>query len=793
MLEGPSRIKPNFTRGSDLQTLWNDLVGPWELHLHTRIKAARAAMNGESLFQLPVQFEVDGAENLVVSLPQKTTLPLRTVNVLERKRPRIRRYAANPTPRAQSISTNVETWANAAMNVCLDWGKLMGKLFLESAVAAIAVPSPAHWERVPDFLDTVEEFRWRKFPKEKKSRYKKNDEGLYDRVDKAGEAQPKRRYLRDEKGRAADDAHYTEGEHTFKIDEHQSRKAYNEERLQYLARRLPFTVRLLSATDAIPIFGSDDKLTGLITRSKFSREALLERDYDWEPGPSDAALKKSADEDGEIELYEYWYEWQGHPMVAYSVNGSKATRFKDRETGDLIDAEIDLYEEFGLRQLPVKWAWGLKIENDEKAKMGIPFLWPAIKAITVTEAFLTAKAVHAFTHAFPSYAIEVNPEIMRSHPEIVLEGGKPREQTIKPMTAIMAPGKVTPLTPPSTGGDVDSIVRLLMQSWMSLGQNDLPFGGGDATSGHDRALSRDYLESSMSQALQSGLEVYEFVAEMLIQSAIGITERWDVLVPVYANVPVPQTGFGKEKIQSNRKIVEFDPDWVGDITQVDAYYPRTAAENIAMVTTYAQLYKEGLMTFYEFREKALGDESPEATQIAIWIDIQLKTDEGRALIAQLASEMLGSDIDEEMQRLIDRGLMTEDGTPTAALIDEPVNDSRARALEFYANKAWAHGQLAGAGPFGPAAGPVPATAPSAAAAGMPVAGGMPVGAFSGPQTGPHPSAPAPPGTPNASPMIGARTGELGNMVTGGVVAGELGTASTRRDEIARAQQGIGEL
>lgn len=788
MLSSQQRIKPDYTTGSALSALWESLIEPWDRNLHDRIRKARDAMNGISLFRLPAEFEIEGAEGLIVSLPQKTSLPLRTVNVLERKRPKVRRYPANPTPRAQSISTNTETWVNAVMNDRLDWGKLVGKLFLESACAVIAVPSPAHWERVPDFMDTVDEFRWRKLAKEKQGRYRKNEEGAYERLGKDGEPAAKKRYLRDAKGRAADDSYYEDGA-KFVSDERQTRKAYDEERLQFLARKLPFTVRLVAATDAIPIFGSDDRLTGLLVRSKFSRESLLERDYDWEPEPTDAALKKSEEEDGEIELFEYWYEWEGHPRVAYAVNGAKNTRFKDQESGDMVAAEIDLYEEFGLRQLPVKWAWGLRLENDEKPKMGMPFLWPAIKAITVTEAFLTAKAVHAFNHAFPSYAIEVNPEILRSKPELVMEGSKPREIVVKPMTAVYAGGKIVPLLSPSVGNDVNDIVKLLMQSWMST--SDLPFGGGDASSGHDRALSRDYLESSMSQVLQSGLDVYMFVAEMLIQAAIGITERWDVLVPVYANVPVPQTGFGQEKLQSNRKIVEFDPDWVGDITQVDAYYPRTAAENIALVTTYAQLYKEGLMTFYEFREKALGDESPEATQIAIWIDIQLKTDEGRALIAQLASEMLGSDIEEEMRRLVERGLMTEDGTPLAALVDEAPTESQARALEFYANKAWAGQQLKGSGPFGPTTSPVPPTAPSAAAAGLPVAAGLTQRPGGPGPIGPQPGPPQAPGTQNAPPMLGTRPGPIGNMINGGTMAGEMGTASLRRDAIGRDSAGLG--
>jgi hypothetical protein len=76
-----------------------------------------------------------------------------------------------------------------------------------------------------------------------------------------------------------------------------------------------------------------------------------------------------------------------------------------------------------------------------------------------------------------------------------------------------------------------------------------------------------------------------------------------------------------------------------------------------------------LATFEEYREKVYGDQYPHITRIKIWFDQWLMTEEGRGRIAELAGEMIGTGLEDELKALIESGEMTDDGIPLAALPD----------------------------------------------------------------------------------------------------------------------------
>jgi hypothetical protein len=717
----------------------------WAENSHKEIRLCHEAMQGLQQFTIPDDFQIPNKEQLIVRLPQRTTVPLRTINILERRRPRIRRFATGSThtPQARAISTNTETWANAAADKAISWKKLIATPFLDGAAAATAVPTLAHWQKQPDYLDTVDTKKLKRLPKSVAAKYRPSDddEDLHVRVDESSRVQPKKQYQRDAKGRRPSDPYFTrkgkDGKpRAFVLDRPASRKAYQQDRSAFLAHRLPFKVRVFSPLDAIPTFDDDgEELNRLIIRETFAEEVLFERGFRWGSGPS--LEKRSGNEP--VTLYTmFWYDAQRVPWVMYSIEGASNCNFVDDE-GNQTEAKINLEDEFGMRELPVKWIWGLNLDCGDATKRGIPFLSPIRSSITTAEAFMTFKAIHAYQHAFVSWAIEVNPEVARLRPELVINrGGQPREITVKPMKAFISPGKPHAMSSPTVGTDANDTIRTLMQNVEAGSTSDLAAGGGRAASGHDRSLSRDYLETTMNQVLSGCLEAYKFLVERLIEAACWITSEYDVKVPVYANVKTPQDKGGPKNKQGTAKVVELDPEWIGEIIEVEAYYPKTGSEDIAMITILAQLYKEGLLTFYEFRERALGDEAPEDSQIALWIDQHLKTPEGKNVIAERVREKYGALMDKQMQKLIDRGLMTANGTPVVSLL--------------------------------------PPSAPR-------------------PPVGNPPGAPGPapiPGTPNASPMIGSPlASSMANQAAGGIIAGAVETAADLNDSQARIQQGLG--
>lgn len=774
----------------------------WEAAHWANVLECRAAQNGEQLFSLGENFDQKKTNRTRLRVPQTTTIPLKTINVMARRRPLLRRFAASPSPRHQLISSNIENWINSALTTdiggrtLLDWKALVGKLFLEGACAVIASPSLASWERFPDFLDTIDEKKYKRMAPSKRERYKDQGDGSYARVDDDGEPLPKRRYWRDARGRSPDDDHYADDDaESFEMDPVKTEQAYEEALAAVLAHRPPFNVRVVSSTDAMPEYGPGGRLEAIKVRTRYTREALLRRNYYWsEDDEPSAGLVKRGDEDstgsGDVTLYEYWgYDTDGTPFVAYAVEGVSGsvheTYFRDPETGKDNPAVINLAEEHGLTRLPATWVWGLNLETDDYPNKAVPFLLPTLSPLKMVEMFLSAKAAHALQHGFTSWAFEPDAEIIKLMPDLMLENNKPRVYDIEPMKAILGPGKPHALVAPTTSDDVNELIRTLLGMAGAMSPSEAAFGGPGAASGHDRSLTRDYLDTAMSQVLQSALEAYEFVAEMVLEIACAIEDRYDVKVPIYARTQVPQVRLLNRHSGDPPRVLELDPDWLDEIYDVQAYYPYDPFENIALINLYAQLYKDGLITWEEWRA-IIGDEHPEMSRILLWVNQQINAPEGKALIAALANDIMGGDLEEEIKRLVADGIMTEDGEPVESLVDE----DEMKALEYFANRRKAHWMLNGTGPMGPGAGPISPNA-LASTSGLlspppgPVPGGpgtVAPGAYGPPG---QVEAPPPQGAPGQTTNIGTGIPNLPNSMLGGIIAGQTEEASIRRDALAR--------
>lgn len=779
---------------------WRNQEPAWEVAHWANVKECRAAQKGEQLFSLGEAFEKKNVNRVRLRVPQTTTVPLKTINLMGRKRPLLRRFSTSPNPRHQLISSNIENWINSALNTdiggrpLLDWKALVGKLFLEGACAVIASPSLASWEHFPDYLDTLDEKKFKRLAPSRKSRYRPQEGGGYAKVDKDGEPLPKKRYWRDARGRDVDHEFYTDSDDVFKMDPKKSEAAYEEALAAVLAHRPPFNVRIISSTDSMPVYGPGGRLEAIRVRTRYSKDALIRRNYYWTPaGETSDALVKVGNEDtyntGEVTMYEYWGYDNGIPFVSYAVEGEDGepcdTYFKDAEDDDRLNpAVINLAEEHGLTKLPATWVWGLNLETDDYPNKAVPFLLPTLSPLKMVEMFISAKAAHALQHGFTSWFIEADAEIIKLMPDLMLENNKPRTYDVEPMKAIIGPGKPYPLVPPQTSDDVNDLIRTLMGMAGAMTPSDAAFGGPGAASGHDRALTRDYLDTAMSQVLQGALEAYEFVAELVLEMACAVSDLFDVNVPIYATTKVPQARLVNRSAGDAPRILELDPDWLNEIYDVQAYYPYDPFENIALINLYSQLYKDGLISWEEWRG-ILGDEHPEMSRIAQWVDQQIKTPEGMALIAALANDLMGGDLEDEIKKLVDDGVMTPDGEPTDSMVDE---DEMA-ALEYFANRRKATWQLNGAGPSGPGAPPISPNSPAMTNGLLsppPIdpGAGVPPGQFTPPNQGPPPP---PPGMPGQTQNIGTGVPNIPNSMLGGIIAGQDGTASIRRDAMETGQ------
>lgn len=772
------------------EQIWN--VAHWD-----RVRQCRAAQKGDKLFSLGEKFEKKGQSRARLRIPQTMALPLQMIATLSRTQPQSRRFSTSPSPTHQMIASNIETWGDSAVRTdvggrnLLDWPSLIGKLLLEGACAVVAAPSLASWERFPDFLDTIDAKKYKRMAPSRRARYADQGDGSYARVDKDGEVLPKRTYWRDARGRDEHHKYYEDHpDETFVRDERKTEQAYEEALASVLSRRPPFNVRVISSTDSMPVYGPGGRLEGIYVRTRYSKEHLIRRHYYWtEEGSDDPALVKRGDEDtsgtGEVTLYEYWGYDDGTPIVAYAVEGVDGepcdTYFHDPEDDSYKPAIINLAEEHGLTRLPATWVWGMHLETDDYANKAVPFLWPSLDALTMVEMFLSAKGAHALAHGFTSWFIEADAEIIKLMPDIMLENNKPRTYEVEPMQMIVGPGKPTALVAPNTSDDVNDIIRTLQGMIGAVNASQAAFGGPGAQSGHDRSLTRDYVDTAMSQVREGARKAYEFVVECLLEAGCAIAEQFDVNVPIYAKAQVPQAqllGRGTGKDQAPR-VVELDPDWLDGIYDIEAFYPYDPFENIALINLYSQLYKDGLISWEEWRG-ILGDEHPEMSRILLWINQQINTPDGKALIAALANDIMGGDLEDEIKRLVDDGLMTPDGEPIESLVDE----DEMKALEYFANRKKAHYLLNGAGPSGPGGAPIAPTSLAATRGILTPPEPIPEHMYTPPG---QVEAPPPQGAPGQPRNIGTGLPNLANSALGGEVAGASEIASIERDQLARGR------
>ena len=751
-METPDTKKPINEANATNQRIKSLFSDNWPRFepMRKRIRVVRDSLRGETQFKLPDDFDVAGKENLIVKFPTKITVPLQVVNLLERTPPRLTRYATNPGLRAASVASDVETWINAVCELLIPWRKLVEKTFLEGACAVGAVPMPAHWRQAPTFLDTLDDARFLKLSDKKKSDYKPTDDGWV-RKDADDEPMPKKRYFRDSKNRAEDDDWYKEENKSrkFKEDRKATRKAWEDERKHWLARRLPFVVRVESAMDCIPFFGEEDQLIGLLIRTKIDTEDGIYEDLIWD---HKAHVMKEQDDNGEDDdaggdvLFEWWFLNEKHePCVAYSINLTPTHRKND--DGDKVEAVINLREEYGLTRLPWKWVEGMRLDTGDLATRTIPYNWPVLPVLTAMEAIATSILIHTYTMAFGGWAVDVNAELAKNNPDIVMEGTKPRIHKFSPMTISMLPGRPIPLVHPGPGGSAEGLMKLFLDQAQAQQASAAAFGGSGAASGHDRALTREYLETAMDQVRSGLLEAWEFIGETLLEEACGMIENMedDESIPVYENTPIQQINANDKTANKSgkyRAVIELKPDWVGEIYDLEAEYPKSVSENLAQLEQLANHYQAGLVTWREYREKGHGDPAPEQTLIEVWVDQYLRTDAGRAEISKLAEKLMRGEFDAQKEELIAQGVLLPDGTPADMLVEGGQGMVRPGAM--------ANG------------GRPPEMSPASAG---------------GPPTGPEPTG----GLVQTDVPGGAQS------VLGGIVSGGIGMGPQMQDAVAAAQ------
>jgi hypothetical protein len=560
--------RPDRTLGKQVIEAFNAFFKPDGVTMR-RIAYGRSVMNAEIEAPVPDHI-VSGRRSFQITLPHARTVPIHTLNLVTQKWPTYRRYATGIEIRPQEVSTKVEQAANTGVAKLFAYREAGDLILNESQVYAIVAPDRAHYENAPDYLDSssmIDERRYSRLGPQEKKLYVEDTSSKQSR--RFG--MPDKRYQRDSKGRPSDHAYYVGSDREFSRDRGETSKAYLKALERHRASRLPITIRTFSRQDVAPIglrfVGNRVELDGMVTRETFTKSHLMRKGYKWE-GDSDALVPNLS---GDVTLYGWWfYDPNGCPTVAYSVDG--CTTWKRKQTADgeiLADAVIDLAAECGLTRLPIAAAFGWHTADRDLDKRGWPFPWVFGPNYLAADAIASGITYREWATGYggkifmPDTSEDFEAMLERNTP------GMPRNVVFTQPGAItiMPPGRF--VDPNTTGNQTGyGMLEFLLQTNSEEGTPAGATGGGGDVSGWARNVQSAQVQQGLSQVKDGLLSLYADIGSLFLEC---MTRHAEIYGPVKMAVPTPVPVASTEK-SPTRTVIEFTESFCGEMFDIEAEY-----------------------------------------------------------------------------------------------------------------------------------------------------------------------------------------------------------------------------
>lgn len=579
-----------------------------------RAAEARDFLNGDMPTPLPAAFEEamrgnQAAGSFRVDLPQRTTVAMRILQMLARDMPRVMRTAVGRSIEAESISTKIEQGLNAVAARKYPWRDSVDKLLIDSCALLTVIPDASDWIKFPSYFEGDEDTE-------------------------SGRKLARSQWRRDAEGKPTKSTRY-----------HRKKSAaeYDKRLAAWKSNNLPLRFQLYGPESFVPIFNQDYEIDAVITQRQFTVTELFKRSFIWaeddgmmspDGGSSQWMANTSAGKTRT--LYELWaVDWRedgAHPFVAYSIDGYAA--YKQSADGQMKPAVVDFREEWGMERLPVVFRHGLHWAHADPDKRGIPFTLPYMQSWRNVNAMATGVVVHSWWRGFPTLIEEPGP-INMAIPEASLEGDSPDKVDIKPLSIVRVNGPVKELGTQGVSGDVYKLIQLM------LGSNDdesPDAKSGSGASGFAMSVDRQFSQESLDDVAKASKELFEAGMSFAFEILTAIADRHGT-VPIPFNFPVP---IAQGRPQStSRAILDFSAEWAGGVYDVEAEMP--PRPNLALGQQWAQWTKDGLVLRREFREKIIGDPSPEEFEAELLSQKARDLPEGIAGVLALAAQIQGNE------------------------------------------------------------------------------------------------------------------------------------------------------
>lgn len=640
-----------------------------------RILDVRDLATGDLTVDLPADYLKDNTKARRAKRPRlaaRKTLPLRMTNVAAAKRPKLRRFGASTLPTKVKAAEDLEIAVNAAWERITDFRRLVGKAVQESEYGLTFHISPTNWFHRPDFFDTIDDVRYSRLNGDEQQNYVPHDPKRrnYALIDEQGNKRVRRHYWRDDKGQELDDnAEFNQRSGVME------RKAYEEDLQEWESAHLPFQVRVVSATDCLPLVsplqGPDGpEIDGMIVRTLMAKETLMAKGYSWDGMenmviPLDHTSENVYGSDGMIWLYElYLKDKRGLPFIIYCVGGQETSIAVD-EYGNERTSCINLAEEWGIFELPCKYVWANTLAMDDLDMAGVPLMDPLVDPILNYESLLCSILVYADNTAFPGFAAEINPDVPR---DAYMNGDKPRTLQIPQGGGIInVAGPVTALQAGDMGRSAEIGMAALHQEITTERPAESTFGGPGAESGRAMILRKEYLEVAQDAVREAVTISVGWIGERILEGSLAMIKRYKLEgIPVPTTVPVVPTEGQRAKPGAKEDVVVMITErLIAGKIDLLCEYPEEGAD-LATIQQRREMYKEGTATFTEVRE-LVGDDAPISTMAEIIGEQMLKDPQGMAEIRAISYRSRGQMREAKMMELVAQGRMTPDGKPIAAL------------------------------------------------------------------------------------------------------------------------------
>lgn len=506
--------------GEQLVALWRDTDG--------RFTGSRARIRWARDVQAKDPTSISAVGDIAgLTLPQRLMAVTMTNSMASQYgTPELTRYG-RPAP--SDKADEIETIMKATLEQSIDVTDLFGKATQDGEWGVAVVPAEVDWAAVPTY----------------------SEEG----------------YSFDADDRRPDDEGYGGR------DGARSRRAYDKDREDWLARQQYVTIDLIDPTDCAPILvrgthGKRFEARGLVVRRLFTREDLLGRGYRCEAlAQTNATLIPRGDrgnktgKGGKLWLYTaYLTLWDEDdetlvPCVAYSVAGETTTR-RDGASGEDRAAIIDLRKDYGIGTPMWGYYWGLHSADPDPDRIGIPFMDAYADLVLTLERMLAAGVHHAERSAYRGSWVEPGENVPAAAYTETVENQLRLRRFDPPLSGelVTAPGRVVPDAPPPLG---TAATQMMMALQANLGQTapDPSSPAGTGASGHAMSLASGLIEAAHGDIPRGVLACYEDLACWVLECLCAVMKTYDVPYVLDANEELPPESPGNRRFVTQRYVL----------------------------------------------------------------------------------------------------------------------------------------------------------------------------------------------------------------------------------------------